>query len=187
MLCLLCQWIAARRLDDGAEPPRWIARHLDGCPECRAQHERQRRVARRLTAGAAASRVEPSPFLRARILANLDAAPVGEISVTQGRGFQFAASALTLALLALLLWPRGATEMDEDTTAIRAGSPGRVALAALPGLPARDTVLAISSNLDEPLASELRLVMDDAKSAVAVLSRSLLVSERSASRPAPGR
>lgn len=186
MLCLLCQWIAARRLDDGAEPPRWITRHLDGCPECRAQHDRQRRVARRLTAGAAAYRAEPSPFLRARILANLDAAPVEETSAIQGRWFQFAASALTLALLALLLWPRG-PEPDEDTTAVRSGSPGRVALAALPGLPARDTVLAIGSNLDEPLASELRLVMNDAKSAMAALSQSVLASERPASRATPRR
>lgn len=183
MICLLCQWISARRLDDGAAPPRWTERHVQQCPACRAQQQRHQEIGKRLSASASTSRAQPPPFLRARILANLDAAPAEVNSNSHGRWFEFAAGALTLALLALLLWPRGTEPSDDMPVARRAGSPGRIALAALPSLPAQDAVLALGTNLDEPLASELRLVMDDAKTAMAALSRSFLPTER----PAPKR
>lgn len=181
MICLLCQWITVRRLDDGLEPPRWTARHVQRCPECRGQQHRHRAIVERLSASAGASRAQPPPFLRARILANLNAAPA-EISNPPGRWFEFAAGALTLALLALLLWPRGTEPSDAAPLARRAGSPGRVALAALPSLPAQDAVLALGTNLEEPLASELRLVMDDAKTAMAALSRNFLPTDRTQPR-----
>lgn len=180
MFCLICQWVSARRLDDGTEPPRWAMRHARQCPECRARQDRQRALVQRLSAEASTARVDPPPFLRARILANLDAEPAEEFSNAHGRWYQFAAGALTLALLASLLWPRGTDPSDDMPAARRAGSPGRIALAALPSLPAQDAVLALGTNLDEPLASELRLVMDDAKTAMAALSRNFLPTERPA-------
>src|SRR5438093_385650 len=72
MLCWLSKLIAARRLDDGKELSPSVRAHFNQCPACREAYEQERRLIGQLSATASVTRREAPPFLRARILANLD-------------------------------------------------------------------------------------------------------------------
>ena len=107
ILCPFCQWIAARCLDDGTRPSGWAARHLAGCPNCQARHERDQGIADRLAVKPGDAPLEMPAFLRERILANLDSrrsssesAPVFRVAAWTGA---ILGGAAVLVLVTLLL------------------------------------------------------------------------------------
>ena len=176
MHCLLSQWVAARRLDDGTEVPRWTQRHLDHCPDCAAQHQRHRSLVARLSGDADAVRREPPPFLHARILANLGTQPSVRPGARRVSPLWTVAAAGVAAVVLIVALDRA----PESARPLASGVPQvdspvvRGTFAFLSTLPAQETVLALGTNLDEPLATELQLVMSDARTALAALTRNFL-------------
>lgn len=182
ILCPFCQWIAARCLDDGTRPSGWAARHLAGCPNCQARHERDQGIADRLAVKPGDAPLEMPAFLHERILANLDSrrsssesAPVFRVAAWTGA---ILGGAAVLVLVTLLLRnesmrspaPVAGQEMDRT---------GRSLFAGLPRLSGEQAMLVLSTSLDAPLEGELRFVMEDARTALNALSRNFLPAEES--------
>lgn len=176
MRCRIIRAVAACRLDDGAELPRWVRRHHAACLECRARYERDHECVRQLAATADGLRVPSPPFLQQRILANLgDWREKPVVSQRWPRPWAVTASLAAVALAFVLVWgPRPARDMAGSDT-----DGSTQALAVFQKLPDGGTVLALGARLDAPLDDELKLVVADARSAWAALSRSFMPSDRS--------
>jgi len=123
---------------------------------------------------------EPPLFLHARILANLDSAPVTADRHGWRRvpGWAFAvAGAAAVFLLVTLQFGAGPRRSGTSGATLNNGPTGRVVLAGLSSLQGQEMVVALGANLDAPLESELRLVMDDARMALSALSRNFLPTD----------
>jgi hypothetical protein len=114
--CENAQDIIREALDAGrlAEAPALVRDHLAACPECRAAWEELVAIETALRAGPPAESIadEPSPRLRQRVLAALDAEPAYSLATARTSerersgfaswgGWGFAAAASLLAILAV--------------------------------------------------------------------------------------
>jgi len=172
--CQLHRWRMARCLDDGAALPARTQQHLDGCASCRAQYERERQCVGQLSAEAEAGCLPAPPYLRQRVIANLESWGQRPAPAPAVRGWTAAlAGAAMVVALGLVVWPRSQTQ--SHPVAVNASAVE--ALAALELIPNGTTMLELGSRLDEPLQGELDSVMLDARNALAALSRGFALAE----------
>lgn len=179
--CLLCRlWTA---YEDADALPGWARRHLLHCPRCRAAHEARRRLEARLRAEAAHVWVEPPPLLEARIRRRLDrdaeevARPGGLARfpawVTAGVGVAvLAAATVTMA------WLVPAWVQREDGRASGSAPTQTVASVSLPtprlGPMPPGSMPNLPLAIEGPLKGELRLAMNDARTALYGLAESVV-------------
>ena len=177
IFCLICQWAVARCLDDGKAPSGWAARHLTGCPGCRARHERERRVVARLSVKSGSAREFPA-FLHERILANLDSGPAPRASAFPSFGHVCAVVGVAGVMALVTLQFRHDPNRDRSAAVAPVeDQTGRMTFARLPQLSGQQAVAVLGSRLDAPLEGELRFVMDDARTALSALSRNFLPTD----------
>ncbi|HRY49306.1 MAG TPA: hypothetical protein P5186_14755 [Candidatus Paceibacterota bacterium] len=176
--CWLHRRNARRALDLGLNPPLKLQRHLAQCPACRSFYQTELRVIHHLRQSAAADRASAPPFLETRILSALsrsesirEPAPVGL------RPLAFTATGLACVLLAVLLFL--SQQPGSHPPAItRSGSPDPhnpiQALEQHWTVVNRELWLSVNAQWENPLASELQLVVSDVKTAVNALADNFL-------------
>ena len=176
MTCWFHKRILSRSLDANATPPTGTLLHLRHCATCSAFVETQTRIVRELVAGAESSRVQSSPWLERRIIAELRQEPEGAGKAARRfpSGWPIAATAACL-LLGAFLWLQNRPVLDRPVAQSHAGSDASAAdLALLFELPKRADLSELSRKLNWPLETEMRLVVTDAKTAMNYLANSIL-------------
>ena len=175
-LCWLYEKAISRAVDAGSPTPAWVNRHLDQCIKCRQCYQAHVRLTAALTASAPSQVTAPSPFLHARIISALHhEAGRAETPVKILQALRSISIPAFGFLIIAVLWiwkPESPNSTQQPAVS------GLVAMNELFG-PARGGVdaaklLEWSENLDQPLESEIRLVVDDAKSALSSLSDNFL-------------
>jgi hypothetical protein len=168
----------ARRMDTDPAWSPWVRRHLDACGPCARHLQLHRRIARELARDAAQARVPAPPFLEGRIRAAVRRTetttafrprswkPVGVMALIP---------AVLLAVVVIVsLRPPAIQEtpieqVDPAPTARTAVVPDTLLAQAN-----RDVLFRLGHRLEEPLETEMRLVMNDARRAMAALADSFL-------------
>jgi len=176
MICWIHKKILSRSLDANATPPTGTLQHLRHCTTCSAFYDTQSRIVRELAAGAESCRLQSSPWLEHRIIAELRQEPEGAGMAARRfpSGWRIAATAACL-LLGAFLWlqnrpvpdlPVAQTHLGSDTSATD--------LASLFELPKGTDFSELSRKLNWPLETEMLLVVTDAKTAMNYLADSFL-------------
>jgi predicted anti-sigma-YlaC factor YlaD len=186
--CRQYRRIIARSVDANAALPGPAQEHVRNCPACREHYESEIKVARQLSADAEAQRVSPSPFLHARIMASV----AGSRRETAQRPMPwrlggFVGLATACVVVAISFWlahqppPKG-------TVHVAAASGSAATQFSFTGqLPDQARLREWTAKLDEPLETEMKLVVSDARTAMNSLAANFLPGEvRSALfEPAP--
>jgi hypothetical protein len=164
-------------LDNGQELPANVGKHIQECAECENVYRRGLQVADALSAQAFPfQQKEPSPFLRARVLARLDDRPSESYS-GQHRASLWLAGAATVAVvvMASLWWPRNSLETGPK---LAGGNIGVVTAPAVSTTQEEQSVggsaIRQLADLDQPLSREMESVVKDAKTAVQLLARNFV-------------
>jgi hypothetical protein len=174
MICWFHKRILSRNLDANAPPPTGTLRHLRHCATCSAFYETQTRIVRELVAGAESCRLQSSPWLERRIIAELRQEPevAGKAARRFPSGWPIAATA---ACLLMFLWLQNRPVPDQRVAQSHRESDASAAdLALLFELPKRADLSELSRKLNWPLETEMQLVVTDAKTAVNYLADSFL-------------
>ena len=176
MICWIHKRILSRGLDANARPPTGTLQHLRHCATCSAFYEAQSRIVRELVAGAGSCRLQSSPRLERRIIAELrrEAEGAGTAARRFPSGWPIAAAAACL-LLGVFLWLQHRPVPDQPVAQSHPGSDLSAAdLASLFDLPKGADLDELSRKLNWPLETEMQLVVIDAKTAMNYLANSFL-------------
>jgi hypothetical protein len=176
MICWFHKRILSRSLDANATPPTGTLQHLRHCATCSAFYETQTRIVRELVASAESSRLQSSPWLERRIIAELRQEPEGAGMAARRfpSGWPIAVAAACL-LLGAFLWLQHRPVPDPPVAQSHPGSDASTAdLASLFDLPNGADLSELSRKLNWPLETEMQLVVTDAKTAMNYLADSFL-------------
>ena len=174
MICWFHKRILARSLDANATPPTGTLQHLRHCETCSAFCETQTRIVRELVAGAESCRLQSSPWLERRIIAELRQEPEGASTAARRfpSGWPIAA---TVACLLMFLWLQNRPVPDQPVAQNHPGSNTFATdWASLFELPKVADLTELSQKLNWPLETEMQLVVTDAKIAMNYLADSTL-------------
>jgi hypothetical protein len=169
--------IISSSVDANAALPHPAQNHLQICPACREYYEAETKIARQLSAGAGAQQRSPSPFLHARIMSSIaNPLPVaGERRQMPGRLGWSVALVTACIFLAGILWLRHQPSPFGLVGPLASGSAPVSSESALPvKLPDALQFREWTTKLDEPLANEMKLVVNDAKTAMNSLADNFL-------------
>ncbi len=183
IICWFHRKIISSGVDTGAALPNRTKEHLRKCFGCRDVYEAQTEVAQQLRAGADFNRQEPSPFLHARIMSSIAHSEMNAERKHERAWFGWASALATVCLLlAGVIWFRN--QPTSDSSDFLAGflhpSP------AAPDAPeAPDAFVLLngtqvrqwSVKLDEPLQTEMNLVVNDTKTAANALVENFMPEE----------
>jgi hypothetical protein len=180
-ICWIQRLRIVRGVADRGELPASTRRHLDHCTACQSFHERHQRLEAALRRTPALGLLEPSPFLRGRIMAEISrTAPSAEAtgSIRPGRwAWGSAAAVFAVAVSLWLVWP----PRPDPVAALPVPATPPAALVGVPALVSspmqwleRVEIQTVSRQLDEPLERELNLVVEDARNAVRVLAKNFV-------------
>lgn len=177
MKCRWYQFLINRALDDERPIPANATRHLENCARCQDFWERQRRMIQRMHEAAGdGAEGEPSPFLRRRILNQIEGEQPVPARFGLGRwvwgGVSASAIVALVALLPLLKQSRsnvgpGSAQADVVSVAL---------LEQTSRFTSGGNLLRAATNIDQPLHKELNLVISDAQNALHSLREELLPS-----------
>ena len=174
--CWLYEKAISRAADAGSQTPAWVNRHLDKCIECRQTYQAHIRLTAALTASAQSQVTSPSPFLHARIMSALDE-EAGRVK-TRGKILQALRSILIPAFGLFIIGGLWIWKSESPKSTHQSAVSGLVFKSELFDPPHNGVdaakLLEWSENLDQPLESEIRLVVDDAKSVLSSLSDNFL-------------
>lgn len=155
-----------------AHPPRWLERHLDRCPGCRAAWQEEKyfidHLARHSTA-----RPEAPPFLRTRIMARVRAEGAPAPAVPVWRPAAVVGVGLTVAL-GLLFLPGKLPPPAVVSVAPRPADPAL----DLPRVVKGTDLVRLVARIDEPLEEELQSVVNDARTALNSLAYNFVPSSK---------
>jgi hypothetical protein len=176
MICWFHKRILSRSLDANATPPTRTLQHLRHCATCSAFYVAQSRIVRELVDGAESCRLQSSPWLERRIIAELQQKPEGAGMAARRfpSGWPIAATAACL-LLGAFLWLQNRPVPDQPVAQSH-GRPDASAteLASLFELPKEADLSELSRKLNWPLETEMEFVVTDAKTAMNYLADSFL-------------
>lgn len=176
MICWFHKRILSRSLDANATPPTRTLQHLRHCATCSAFCEIQTRIVRELVAGAESHRLQSSPWLERRIIAELRQEP-DEASMTTRRfpsGWPITATGACLLLGAFLLLQHRPVPVQPEAQSHPGSDRSAADLASLLELPKGADLSELSRKLNWPLETEMQLVVTDAKTAMIYLADSFL-------------
>jgi hypothetical protein len=180
--CRVARSVAVWRLDNGATLPAWTQRHQARCEMCRAQYERHRLLIEQLTTAAPEMRAEAPPFLRTRVLARLEG-----LSTARRFGPAWAgmvtAMVIAVSLVALLNQPNPSLPGDPERVALAPVSNAPDALDALLKMPKVEVVFDLGAKLDDPLETELSLMLSDTREVLVAISSQFLPADFLPTRP----
>ena len=172
MWCWVCQWTVSRCLDDGCPLPGWAERHVRQCDRCGAFHQRVDWLAAGLEREAVLSQRPLRDNVRNRILAAISEGPHQRSRMPRLGPYALAAACLALAGLMLVtaLVLRKSREADDYGRAV---AQIREALSA-GGIPSQSPngvyTAIVSQAITSPLASELKAMTEDTRSAARFLT-----------------
>ena len=174
--CWLYEKAISRAADAGSQTPAWVNRHLDKCIECRQTYQAHIRLTAALTASAPSQVTSPSPFLHARIMSALDQEAAR--AETPSKILQALRSILIPAFGLFIIGGLWIWKSESPKSTYQSAVSGLVFQSKLFDPPHNGVdaakLLEWSENLDQPLESEIRLVVDDAKSVLSSLSDNFL-------------
>jgi len=171
ILCWHYRRVVSRSLDADAPLPAPAERHLRECPACRRRFEAEAAVARQLSAGAGSQRRTPSPFLHAKIMSAVARSqPDARRVPWPGRRVSSVALGVACLLLAVMaLWRN-----PPPIQALHPLTPSLTNIAVALSLPRHDEVTAWTAKLQDPLETELDLVISDTTNALNALADNFL-------------
>jgi hypothetical protein len=173
-LCFLYQKTLSFATDSERPAPRWVERHVAGCPACREFQQSELKLVHALRTDAAAEVSSFPPFLHARIMSqvgrNRPELSSWAVGIRWLRGLAVPALALILAVGYWLrkpesLHPPSAPSLVSEVASEQSETPSITSPAQL---------LAWGEKFDQPLEGELHSVLNDARAALASLSDNFL-------------
>ena len=169
--------IIASSVDANSALAQSTQNHLRTCPTCREFYDSETNVARKLSVGARAEQRLPSPFLHAKIMSSISSSEPDAFETKQMPARLGWAVALVTACILVtgLLWlnHRPAAVGLVGPQALRSAPVSTEA--ALPvKFPDATQFRAWTTKLDEPLEHEMKLVVNDAKTAMNSLADNFL-------------
>lgn len=174
--CWLTRREIAKSLDDGTVLQERVRKHLPHCAGCESYYRQQQQLVEKLSSEAHLDVLNPSPFLRGKIVAAVRRAAESGPDVTPAPRFAWsgglAFSALAaVAILFGIIWnqPAPSPRPSELLTKVIQLSGDQV-LEETTG----QNFEAWSVTLNQPLESELEFVMNDARSAIDSLAASFI-------------
>ena len=169
--CWRCRRIVSAHIDAGVPLPDWTRQHMERCPPCREFYESGMAMAQRLSATAGGERREPSAFLQGKIMSAVRSdGNAGRKPAAARLGWAMAVS-VACVVVAGTVWLR------------RPPTPHQIASKPVPvptqqvlnaSVPAPTRVNQWLETSEAPLENETQLVLNDAKTAVNTLAKSLL-------------
>jgi hypothetical protein len=155
--------IISRCADENTPLPSAAQAHLARCPNCHRFHETEHQIASQLSAGAAAQKLrQPPNFIHTGIMARIAASspaarPVSGLSLLR---WPVALAGIVLVLTTVLLWPRQPHS-----------KPSPVAESVvIMELPNTKDLAQWATNPDQPLQTEVKAVVHDARGAMTALA-----------------
>jgi hypothetical protein len=156
---------------DAHEPlPAPVQEHVGNCPACREHHVSETRIARELSESAAAQREAPSAFLHGKIMARISRSHAElESDLKPGRLAWTIAVATACLIVSGILWLRSVSG-GKDASMAGLASPQ---IDSEPATPLGEW----AAKLDEPLETEMKLVLADTRTAMDSLVATYLPGE----------
>lgn len=178
IICHYYRRIIRSSLDGNRALPEQAQSHIQECPGCRKVYELEMRVVRELLDTAGTQQPSRSPFLHARIMSAI-ASSDRPADRKQSWGASIRAVGLATACLLLLgvVWMRQRTEPTQpqpEVARIYRPAPFPIDLTLDVKLPDGNQVRQWTGKLDEPLETEMKLVVSDAKTAFNSLAQNFL-------------
>jgi len=178
--CRYYRRIISRSADEDTPLPAPAQAHVAECHECRRHYETEHDIVRSLSAGAAAHRrSQPPPFLHPRIMAQI--ASSQPIVRPASRPFWFhwsaALAAACIVLTTILLWPGRPVPKPSPGPIARVLRPSPVENASAKDRSDAALLAGWAANPDQPLETEMRAVMQDARGAVIALADNFFPDE----------
>lgn len=174
--CWLAQKLISLRLDSGQGLRGWPGRHARKCPACRDFQATHRQLGRRL-ALEAKTRADPAPrFLQQRIMAVVQQQAEG--AATAHVDFRWAWAGVTalasVALLCGVFALKHSTSPPDGAGIDPQGQVPPLALLSSVPIPEGTRLIEWGRQLDQPLESEMELVVLDARRVVRGLAQEFL-------------
>jgi anti-sigma factor RsiW len=171
--CWRYRRIISRSADDNTPLPSAVQAHLAQCPDCHRLHQTEHEIARQLSAGAAAQKHRHPPnFIHTGIMARIAASSSAASPVTGRTLFRWpvALAGIVLVLTSILLWP-GQPRSNFSPVRTTWVQPGldRESVALLE-LPNTKDLTQWATNPDQPLQTEVKAVVHDARGAMTALA-----------------
>lgn len=173
--CFYFRRIIKSSLDAGVALPDGAQRHTQDCAACRKIYESERGIIRELRGGA--EDLEPSPFLHARIISSIE----NDGRESQGKRHWLPAgwaagiaAACALALVFSLMRQPLKTSLPSVANTSRSAAPAALDLALNVKFPDGNQVRQWAGKVDEPLETEQKLVISDARTALNALADNFL-------------
>lgn len=160
------------QVDANATLPGWAQKHVEHCPTCRQFHASATAMAQRLVRDKERERCLPPRFLHGKIMSAVRAQESMESrSAFQRLTWQVVASVVCLLLLAGIFWMPRPTKPNES---VPRAALGQVELSFNVTLPTAAQMDQWAKTLDEPLETEMQLVINDARVAIHSLKNSFV-------------
>jgi len=178
--CRLYQKIIFNRVDAAAALPDRTRRHVENCSACRDVYRSQTEMARQLRAGADFEKREPSPFLHARIMSSISRSEMNAERKHERIWFGWAFALTTICfLLAGVIWLRNQSSSD-PVDGFQRPLAGALTAPELPmalNLPDGTQMSQWTVKLDEPLQTEMDLVVNNSRTAANALVNNFMPEE----------
>lgn len=173
MYCWISKLLPERT---GKDRPNLLRRrHEAECPHCRAYSTAYAKLPEALRAEASKARVEESPYLASRIVANLstrsESQPTGGWLLPWRSALAVAGLAAAATILVTF------SHRDDPSPATQQAALPAPAKSAPLSLPTADILKEMAARLDDPLELEMQRVAEDARKAVTMLAQNFLPSQ----------
>jgi len=182
--CWRYRRIILRSVDANTTLPEPARNHVQRCPACRELYESEMQIARQLLAGAGAQKQSPSPFLHAKIMSSISRPELGaERSRARIRSGWSLGFGMACVLLGCVIWFH--SQHSNHRAADARARPAPIAPVPQPSLamklPDELQLRQWTEKLDEPLETEMKLVVNDTKNAANSLANNFLPEKLRAS------
>lgn len=182
LTCWIYRRLISESLDTDQALTRSVQRHLQNCPGCREFSAHGKRLAEGLAFQAWREGVPISPFLHGRIMASLDKPDVRAMPGLLRPAWSIAALVFCLvsasAFFFMLHEPMPLDSSSHGLASQKARFAANL-LAAAAQLPAENALLEWGIKLDKPLETEMKSVIEDARTALVGVVHNFLPDESS--------
>ena len=168
--CWRCQRIVSAHFDAEAPLPDWTRQHMKSCPRCREFYESGMAMAQRLSATAGGERREIPPFLHGKIMSAVRSEGNTRKPAAARFGWAVAVS-MACVVAAGIVWLRR-PPTSHQVASKPTPAPAQSVLTASVAAPTQVNQWVETS--EAPLENETKLVLNDAKTAMNTLAKSLL-------------